>query len=203
MDDAPSSFLDDLLVRHCLILVLSLASRVVRKFVFYQSLLCKGASFLCEQHRSQARESGSMIYSQLSSDLWAVRLEDGDDILVSLRRFVEVKGVRAGLLEGIGSLRKVRLGYYDFETRKYSWQVFEEDMEILNLSGNVSTKDAGYIPHVHVALGRKDFSVLGGHLDDGSQANMVEVFVRRLPGELVKVHDQKIGLNVLQLSDRI
>ena len=76
-------------------------------------------------------------------------------------------------------------------------------MEILNLSGNVSTKDAGYIPHVHVALGRKDFSVLGGHLDDGSQANMVEVFVRGLPGELVKAHDQKIGLNVLQLSNKI
>ena len=144
-----------------------------------------------------------MIYLQLSSDLWAVRLEDGDDILMSLRRFVEVKRIRAGLLEGIGSLKKVRLGYYDFETRKYSWQAFEEDMEILNLSGNVSTKDAGYIPHVHVALGRKDFSVLGGHLDDGSQANMVEVFVRRLPGELVKAHDQKIGLNVLQLSDKI
>ena len=32
---------------------------------------------------------------------------------------------------------------------------------------------------------------------------MVEVFVRRLPGELVKAHDQKIGLNVLQLSDKI
>src|SRR5690242_12604706 len=101
-----------------------------------------------------------MIYSKLSTDRWAIRLEDGDDILLSLRKFAENKGIRAGLLEGIGSLKKVRLGYYDFETRKYSWQNFEEDMEILNLSGNVSTKDATYIPHVHVSLGRKDFSVL-------------------------------------------
>ena len=144
-----------------------------------------------------------MIYSQLSPDLWALRLEDGDDILLSLRKFVESKRVRAGQLEGIGSLKKVRLGYYDFETRKYSWQNFEEDMEILNLTGNVSIKDATFTPHVHVALGRKDFSVLGGHLDDGSEANMVEVFVRRLPGELVKAHDEKIRLNVLQLSHKI
>lgn len=144
--------------------------------------------------------SGSMIYSELSAGLWVIRLEDGDDILMSLRRLAESKDVRAGLLEGIGSLKKVKLGYYDFETRKYSWQLFEEDMEILTLSGNVSTKDATYIPHVHVSLGRKDFSVLGGHLDDGSQANMVEVILRRLPGELVKAHDEKIGLNVLQLS---
>lgn len=143
-----------------------------------------------------------MIYSQLSTDSWAVRLEDGDDILMSLRKFVEGKRVRAGLLEGIGSLKKVRLGYYDFETRKYSWREFEEDMEILNLSGNVSIKDATYIPHIHVSLGRKDFSVLGGHLDDGSRANMVEVFVQRLSGELVKAHDEKIGLNVLQLSHK-
>jgi predicted DNA-binding protein with PD1-like motif len=144
-----------------------------------------------------------MIYSELSSDLWAIRLEDGDDILMSLRRFAESKGVRAGLLDGIGSLKKVRLGYYDFESRKYSWQAFEEDMEILNLSGNVSTKDTAYIPHVHVSLGRKDFSTLGGHLDDGSLANMVEVFVRKLPGKLVKAHDEKIGLNVLQLSRKL
>ncbi len=143
-----------------------------------------------------------MIYSQLSTDSWVVRLEDGDDILMSLRKFVEGKRVRAGLLEGIGSLKKVRLGYYDFETRKYSWREFEEDMEILNLSGNVSIKDATYIPHIHVSLGRKDFSVLGGHLDDGSRANMVEVFVHSLPGELVKAHDEKIGLNVLQLSHK-
>jgi uncharacterized protein len=144
-----------------------------------------------------------MIYSKLSTERWAIRLEDGDDILLSLRKFVESKGIKAGLLEGIGSLKKVRLGYYDFETRKYSWQTFEEDMEILNLTGNVSIKDATYLPHVHVSLGRKDFSVLGGHLDEGSEANMVEVFVRKLPGELVKAHDEKIGLNVLQLSHKI
>src|SRR5207245_10432809 len=79
-----------------------------------------------------------LIYSQLSSDLWAVRLEDGDDILMNLRRFVEVKRIRARLLEGIGSLKKVRLGYYDFETRKYSWKAIEEDMEVVNVFGTVS-----------------------------------------------------------------
>lgn len=126
--------------------------------------------------------------------------------MMSLRSFVEKKKVLAGLVEGIGSLKKARLGYYDFEkTRKYTWKVFEEDMEIISLAGNVSRKeeDGTYLPHVHVSLGRKDFTVLGGHLDDGSLANMVEIFVRQLPGRLVKKHHPEIGLNLLELPERL
>ena len=146
-----------------------------------------------------------MIYSRMKSGLYAVRLEDGDDIMASLRRFVEAQDLQAGLVEGIGSLKRVRLGYYDFEkTRKYTWKVFEEDMEILALTGNVSVKDDGtYLPHVHVSLGRKDFTVLGGHLDDGSIANMVEIFIRQLPGRLTKRHDATVGLNVLELDSKL
>src|SRR3989442_8706161 len=94
--------------------------RVLSEFVLQRCIFFMRATSL------SGKRIWIMIYSQLSSDLWAVRLEDGDDILVSLRRFVEVKGVRAGLLEGIGSLGKVRVGCYDFGKRKYSWQGFEE-----------------------------------------------------------------------------
>src|SRR2546426_2201621 len=81
-------------------------NQVVQVHLFYPSIITFGGRGIRDP----------LIYSQLSSDLWAVRLEDGDDILMSLRRFVEVKRIRAGLLEGIGSLKKVGLGYYDFET---------------------------------------------------------------------------------------
>ena len=75
-------------------------NQVVQVHLFYPSITTFGGRGIRDP----------LIYSQLSSDLWAVRLEDGDDILMSLRRFVEVKRIRAGLLEGIGSLKKVRAG---------------------------------------------------------------------------------------------
>ena len=144
-----------------------------------------------------------MIYTQLGTDKYVIRLESGDDILQSLRQFATAKRLSAGLLEGIGSLSKVKLGHYDFKTRKYSYQTVEDDLEILNLSGNIASMNRQPIPHLHVTLGRRDFSVIGGHLDEGSSANMVEIGILKLPGKLVKAKDEEIGLNVLQLARRI
>src|SRR5215472_14972034 len=141
-----------------------------------------------------------MIYTRLGTDRYVLRLESGEDILQSLRKFAISKRLRAALIEGIGSLSRVKLGHYDFKTKKYSYETFEDDLEILNLSGNISTLNKQALPHVHVTLGRRDFSVIGGHLDEGSSANMVEVVISTLPGNLVKEKDEGIGLNVLQLS---
>ncbi|TMI52554.1 DNA-binding protein [Candidatus Bathyarchaeota archaeon] len=144
-----------------------------------------------------------MIYTQLGTDKYVLRLESGDDILQTIRQFATTKRISAGLLEGIGSLSKVKLGHYDFKTKQYRYETFEDDLEILNLSGNIATMDREPLPHVHVTLGRRDFSVIGGHLDEGSSANMVEIGLWKLPGKLVKAKDAEIGLNVLQLARRI
>jgi predicted DNA-binding protein with PD1-like motif len=144
-----------------------------------------------------------MIYTQLGTDKYILRLESGDDIIQSLRQFATTKKIGASLLEGIGSLNKVKLGHYDFKTRKYSYETFEDDLEILNLSGNIASMNRAPLPHVHATLGRRDFSVIGGHLDEGSSANMVEIGIWKLPGKLVKAKDASIGLNVLQLARRI
>ena len=144
-----------------------------------------------------------MIYTQLGTDKYVLRLESGDDILKSLRQFATTKRLGASLLEGIGSLSKVKLGHYDFRTKQYRYETFEDDLEILNLSGNIASMDREPLPHVHVTLGRRDFSVIGGHLDEGSSANMVEIGLWKLPGKLVKAKNAEIGLNVLQLARRI
>ena len=144
-----------------------------------------------------------MIYTQLGTDRYVLRLESGDDILQSLRQFATTKRIGASLLEGIGSLSKVKLGHYDFRTKQYRYETFEDDLEILALSGNIASMNREPLPHVHITLGRRDFSVIGGHLDEGSSANMVEIGLLKLPGKLVKAKDTGIGLNVLQLARRI
>jgi uncharacterized protein len=144
-----------------------------------------------------------MIFSELGTDKYVLRLESGDDILGSIREFASKKRIASSLLEGIGSLNKVKLGHYDFKTKQYKYETFEDDLEILNLSGNISSMNRQPLPHVHVTLGRRDFSVIGGHLEEGSVANMVEMAMWKLPGKLLKAKDDAIGLNVLQLARRI
>ena len=143
------------------------------------------------------------MFSRLGPGRFIVRLEKGDDILASIGRFAKTNRIGAALLEGIGSLNTVKLGHYDFVTKEYKYEVFREDLEILSLSGNISTMNKKPLPHAHVTLGRRDFSVIGGHLDEGSLANMVEIGINSLPGKLLKARNNEVGLNLLQLRRRL
>lgn len=134
---------------------------------------------------------------------FVLRLEKGEDILNSIKRFAAKQKIKAGFFEGIGSLSKVKLGHYDFKTKEYHWELFEDDLEILTLSGNIATMDKAPLPHAHVTLGRRDFTMIGGHLDEGSSANMVEIVLRKAPGKLVKAKDETVGLNLLQLPGKM
>lgn len=143
-----------------------------------------------------------MLFDKKGSG-FVIRLEQGDDILKSIKQFAEKEKVGAAFFEGIGSLYKARLGHYDFkDTRTYKYESFNEDLEILTLSGNVSTLNGHALPHAHVTLGRRDFSVIGGHLEEDSLANMVEVNLTILPGKLEKAKDIAVGLNLLQLPNK-
>src|SRR6266487_271354 len=143
-----------------------------------------------------------MLYAKQGTG-FVLRLEQGDDILKTLRQFAEAKKVRAGFFEGIGSLYKARLGHYDFQdTKTYKYETFDEDLEILSLSGNVSTMSQHALPNAHATLGRRDFTVIGGHLEEGSLANMVEINLAKFPGKLEKAKDTNVGLNLLQLPHK-
>ncbi len=143
-----------------------------------------------------------MLYAKQGTG-FVLRLEQGDDILKTLRQFAEAKKIRAGFFEGIGSLYKARLGHYDFQdTKTYKYETFDEDLEILSLSGNVSTMSQHALPHAHATLGRRDFTVIGGHLEEGSLANMVEINLAKFPGKLEKAKDTNVGLNLLQLPHK-
>lgn len=140
-----------------------------------------------------------MLYKKLGPS-FVLRLEQSDDILKTIRAFANSQRLRASFFEGIGSLYKAKLGHYDFKgTKSYKYETFDEDLEILTLSGNVSTMNQQALPHAHVTLGRRDFSVVGGHLEEGSLANMVEVNMTKLQGRLLKERDSNVGLNLLQL----
>ena len=73
-------------------------------------------------------------------------------------------------------------------------------MEVVSLIGNVTLKDDLPVLHVHVTLGRRDLSIIGGHLNDLVGAPE--------PGDLdapgsIKVRralDEACGLYVMDLT---
>src|SRR5215472_5318409 len=93
-----------------------------------------------------------LLYKKQGSN-FVLRLEQGDDILKTLRDFSDTQKIKAAFFEGIGSLYRAKLGHYDFkDTKTYKYETFDEDLEILTLSGNVSTMNGHALPHAHITL---------------------------------------------------
>ncbi len=67
-------------------------------------------------------------------------------------------------------------------------------MEISNLSGNISEADGKLLLHLHITLGRKDYTALAGHLLDAKIRGAAEFFVYPINSKVVKVKNEDVGL---------
>lgn len=95
---------------------------------------------------------------------WVLRLDAGEEIVGSLRRFATECGVRAGLITGIGSVGEAELGFFARSTLAYARRTFTGDHEVVSLLGNFSLLEGEPFPHCHVVLAGEDFVAYGGHL---------------------------------------
>ncbi|MCX8026844.1 MAG: DNA-binding protein [Thermodesulfovibrionales bacterium] len=96
------------------------------------------------------------------------RLNKGDDIIEGLTRIITQNHIVAGVISAIGAVSKARIGYFDQEKKTYEEKEFEEPMEVLSLTGNISLKDGLPFAHLHIVLSKRDYSVIGGHLYNGT-----------------------------------
>ncbi|PKK86308.1 MAG: DUF296 domain-containing protein [Thermoplasmata archaeon HGW-Thermoplasmata-1] len=111
--------------------------------------------------------------------------EDGEDVINNYERLAEECGVdNAVVLSGIGMLRDAKIGYYkknDAGKWDYEWKVFENEMELVSTSGNITTGENGKrVIHLHAALAGKDHKLHGGHLGGGTVCVKNEVYLKKL-----------------------
>ena len=127
---------------------------------------------------------------------FVIRLLRGEKVIESLTRFASDHGYFAGSLVGIGALEGVELGYYELGTRTYHRKVFEDDYELVNLTGNLSKLEEKPFVHAHVTLGDKDYRAYAGHLFEATVAVTVELVFTPLPGVVDRVYEDQVGLNL-------
>ncbi|MFT3823330.1 MAG: DNA-binding protein [Chitinophagaceae bacterium] len=126
---------------------------------------------------------------------YIVSIADKAGILDALTDLVVTQKITAGQITGIGAVNKATLRFFNPDTKKYIDKTFSEQMEISNLSGNISAVEGKPFLHLHITLGRSDYSVLAGHLLDASIRGAGEFFVYPLNSKVVKVKNEGIGLN--------
>lgn len=128
-----------------------------------------------------------------------IRLDAGDEIIVSLREICSKEGIMNALFWGIGACRKADIGHYDPEKKEYHNKRLEGKMEIISLTGNVTIADGAPLIHAHIALGLQDFSLQGGHVNMAEVNPTCEIVLMPIEGKIERMLDEKIGLKLQRL----
>ncbi|BAD84754.1 hypothetical protein, conserved, DUF296 family [Thermococcus kodakarensis KOD1] len=116
------------------------------------------------------------------------RVPAGEDLLEAINRSAESRGIKTGVVMGIGSLRNPVVGYYSEEEKRYRSIELSGTFELLSLNGNISLKDGKPFAHLHVTLGDEEGRVFGGHLIRG-EVFVAEVYIEELIGKPLERKD--------------
>jgi predicted DNA-binding protein with PD1-like motif len=106
---------------------------------------------------------------------YVIRFEDGETFPDRFLDFLSTKQVAGGSFSGLGAMKWIRIAFFDVETRRYEEREFDEQMEVLALVGNVALYEGQPLVHAHITLGRRDYSLLGGHVRSGIVRPTLEV----------------------------
>jgi len=121
--------------------------------------------------------------------------------MAGLQDFADTEGLDAASFTGIGAFSSPTVAYFDPDGRRYLDIPVDEQVEVLNLIGEVTrTPDGGRQVHAHVVLGRRDGSTRGGHLQRDTVRPTLEVVVTETPAHLARGYDEASGLPLIDLN---
>lgn len=129
-----------------------------------------------------------------------IRLDKGEEVIASLTAFAAERGLRAGLISGLGAMGEVELGFFVPTTHEYIRQSFPGDYEIGMLTGNYSELNGRPFPHCHAIIGAPDFTAYTGHLFRGVVTVTCEIQVVTDPGVILRAERPDLGFNPLRLG---
>ncbi|MBI1797000.1 MAG: DNA-binding protein [Candidatus Eisenbacteria bacterium] len=131
---------------------------------------------------------------------YALRLDDGEEIVATLKAFAVAHGVRAGLISGLGACGETDLGFFVRATGEYVTRRFAGEHEIGALTGNFSELDGEPFPHCHAVIAGDDMVAHTGHLFRGVVTVTCEVLIVTDPDVMRRVRRPDLGFNPLELS---
>lgn len=139
-----------------------------------------------------------MNYTCTGNDIM-LRVDRGEKVMESIGKVAEKENIKAGFVSGIGAVDQAELSYFEVEKDGYNTVNFEEDFEVLSLNGTLSYVDNKPHQHVHMILGREDFSTIGGHLQEATVSITLEVHITVLDTEVNRKPDDKYTIQTLDI----
>lgn len=117
-----------------------------------------------------------------NSKTYLCRLNYGKDLIEELESFCEINNISSGIINGIGALQNVTMGFYNQIEKKYYSTTIDEPVEIISLLGNISIKKDRIFPHLHIAVANSDHQTFSGHLMSPAKIFACEISILQLGG---------------------
>ncbi len=140
-------------------------------------------------------------YKQISNK-YIVSIDNRTEIVNVLTNFCKDKSIKSGSISGIGAIDELALRFFNPVTKTYVDKTFHEQMEISNLIGNISSKDGKVYLHLHITVGRSDYSALAGHLLAATLNGAGEFVVEDYGETVTRIYNAELGLNCYNFDEQ-
>lgn len=131
-----------------------------------------------------------------------LRLMRDERLFASIVGYAAANGIGYAALSGLGAVSWISIAYFNVETREYEVHEIEEQLEVTSLVGNITIREGKPTVHAHVTLGRRDLSVIGGHVIEAIARPTLEVWLDPQPTAITRLPDEDSGLFLMDLPDR-
>jgi len=128
---------------------------------------------------------------------YLLRFDAGEEFIAALKTFCEKERIRGATFSALGAANSVTLFWYSHSEKSYEERVLREDLEIVNITGNVAMKDAAVIMHAHGVFSGRDFSAMSGHVKSAVISVTCEVSLDVFGNSVSRAHNAAFNLNLL------
>jgi predicted DNA-binding protein with PD1-like motif len=142
-----------------------------------------------------------MKSAKLDDNVYALRLDPGDDIHASIEAYCAQYELFNAQIAGIGSIENPTLAHYSMQTRQFTDKQLEGIYEITSLMGNVARVDGKAFTHLHVTISDADMIARAGHLVSGRCSATLEIVITSYYSRHTKTDNPTIGLKVWDFGD--
>lgn len=127
-----------------------------------------------------------------------LQFDENEEFISSLIIFCQKYKITSGFFYGIGAASEITVSFYDLNKRIYSDKIFNGDLELLNISGNISLFEGNPIIHAHGIFSDLNFQTFGGHMKKMVISGTCEIYLQLFSEPIHREYDHKTGLKLLK-----
>lgn len=142
-----------------------------------------------------------LVSAQGARRVWVLVLSRGEEAKKTILDFAARNDLKAASFVALGAFEKAKLGYFDWQEKKYLPIPVDEQVEVVTLVGDIAENEKGEADlHAHTVLGRRDGSTRGGHLMEGVVRPTLEVTLTETPAHLKRRMRKDINVALIDIG---